>query len=106
LGYQEALKLCQEALTILEGGSPVPVSEFDRDAPRPEEDSGADEANDSPESQRVGRFLSETDQIISETYSLMRKLEAMKDVEDMSLDALAESIGAFTSATKERLNKH
>jgi hypothetical protein len=36
----------------------------------------------------------------------MRKYEAMKDVEDMSLDALAESIHAFTSAAQERLNKH
>jgi hypothetical protein len=74
--------------------------------PRVEEDTDLGGTDDSPESQPVSRFLLETDQIISETYSSMRKYEAMKDVEDMSLDALAESIHAFTSAAQERLNKH
>jgi len=106
LGYQDVLRLCQEALTILEGRSPMPAQQSERVVSRAEDDTDLGETDDSPESQPVSRFLSETDQIISETYSLMRKLEAMKDVEDMSLDALVESIGAFTSATKERLNKH
>jgi hypothetical protein len=71
-----------------------------------EEDVNLGRTDGTPESQPVSRFLSETDQIISETYSLMRRYETMKDVEDMSLDALVESIHTFTSAVQERLNKH
>jgi hypothetical protein len=106
LGYQEVIKLCEEALALLEGGSPIQAQRSEPSTPPVEEDFSLGGSDDSPESQPVRRFLSETDQVISETYSLMRRHEAMKDVEDMSLDALAESIHAFTSAAQERLNKH
>jgi hypothetical protein len=106
LGYQEVIKLCEEALALLEEGSPIQAQQSESSTPPVEEGFNLGGSDDSPESQPVRRFLSETDQAISETYSLMRRHEAMKDVEDMSLDALAENIHAFTSAVQERLNKY
>lgn len=106
LGYQEVIRLCQEALALLEEGSPIQAQQSEQSMPPGENDADLGRSDDSPESQPVSRFLSETDQIISEMHSLMRKYDAMKDVEDMSLDALAESIHAFTSAAQQRLNKH
>jgi len=105
LGYREIIKLCQEALALLKEGSPIQVQPPEPSRSLVEEDADPGGSADSPESQPVKRFLSETDQVISEVYSLMRRYEAMKDVEDMNLDTLAESIHTFTSAVQERLNR-
>ena len=99
------LELCQEALDILSGGpwtqTPASVqstgsSDSDPDQIEPKEALGL---------QPVSKFLSETDVMISEVSRLIRRYEAMRDTEDMTLDALADGVNSFTAATQEKLNK-
>jgi len=105
LGYREVLKLCQEALDILSGGpwTQAPASAQSTDSS--ESDPDRTEPDEAPRLQPVSEFLSETDTMISEVSRLIRRYEAMKDTEDMTLDALADGVNSFTGAAQEKLNK-
>lgn len=99
------LKLCQEALDILSGGpwtqAPASAQRTDPSDRHPDRI----EAGDARELQPVREFLSETDMMISKVSRLIRKYEAMRDTEDMTLDALVDRVNSFTGATQEKLNR-
>lgn len=104
MGYREVVKLCQEALDILNEDEGI----REQESRQPAGSNNYPEhvgAEDLSEFQSVKAFLSETDRMISEVSRLMRKYEAMGDVEDLPLAALAEGVNSFTSATREKLNR-
>lgn|GEM_PF-1578307 len=106
MGYSEVLKLCQEALAVLTEDAPLQDVSVTPGSTRTDRPEGQVDLDGAPSvAQPINVFMSETDQLISEISTLLRRYETMRDIEDMSVETLANEIRAFTSSVQQELNR-
>ncbi len=110
MAYDEALRLCEEALELLRrGGSygldqitpkarALPINSTQRHLPQ---DSGLRmDVQD-----QIVKFLGHMDLVIAETDELVRKHNAMSRVQDIELDDLAEKVESLISDIRKTLKQ-
>lgn len=108
--YDEALRLCEEALELLRKGGSYSLDQFTpktRASPinsrqmHLSQDSGlGTEAQD-----QIVRFLGQMDLVIAETDELIRKHNGMSGVQDIELNDLAEKVETLISDIRKTLKQ-
>ncbi len=108
--YEEALRLCEEAILLLRMGATYrasePIRAFDL--------SGIDvkqtrftqtPIGDSELEEQIMKFLGQIDLALAETQELMRRYDSMNGVEELEPDELAQRIDALLRDMRKILNQ-
>ena len=110
MSYEEALRLCEEALELLKMGAGYGKGQLlfagRNVALGPRQQRDIQTSGESTElEEQMKAFLGHIDLAIAETQELIRRYKAMSDVEEIDPNELAEKIEALIADIRKVLNQ-